>query len=347
MNDAVIDSALGRIFNAVTRARYLSAAYGVIGLLTASFCTANQRPAAVNLFPRLKAGQTLAYQISYHSDKQVQTKSNVIVATLADSAKVDVSVLLHLEVLSVQTQADNRAVIHARTKFELLNADPRAKASRMEPSDKQLQKQDFVEFTIRADGRLDRVTGLDALPSQEQQAWREWASRFLLVAEFRTAGGRIAQKWNSVEKENSPSPIAGLRWTRESTYVGDETCHALQLTSQGSVSPSDAEPETCAVILTNASLNQDSNSKNATPEDFKVRELRTAGEARGSNRIITYISVRTGLVVRATEEASQQMNVTVAKADSSNRIHYDVTAKSHSEVVLVVLETTPETNNPQ
>jgi hypothetical protein len=30
------------------------------------------------------------------------------------------------------------------------------------------------------------------------------------------------------------------------------------------------------------------------------------------------------------------MNVTVAKADGSNRVHYDVNAKSHSEVVLVV-----------
>jgi len=51
------------------------------------------------------------------------------------------------------------------------------------------------------------------------------------------------------------------------------------------------------VILTNASLNQDSNSKNATPEDFKVHALRTAGTAR-ANRIITYVSLKTGLVVR-------------------------------------------------
>jgi len=284
----------------------------------------------------LKAGQTFAYQISYHSDKQIQTKSNVIVATPADSAKVDLSALLHLDVLSVQAQGDNRAVIRARTKFEILKPDSRAKAPWIEAPDKQLQKQDFVEFTIRADGRLDRVTGLDVLPPEQQQAWQEWASRFLLAAEFHAPAGRIAQKWSSVEKENSPSPIAGLRWIRESTYVRDEPCRAVQLTMQGSVSPADAEPETCAVILTNASLNQDSNSKNATPEDFKVHALRTAGTARGANRIITYVSLKTGLVVRATEEASQQMNVTVAKADGSNRIHYDVNARSHSEVVLVV-----------
>jgi hypothetical protein len=338
MSFARLGPLLARILDLATRATSPSAVCGVIVLLVVSSCVANERPAPVSLFPRLKAGQTFAYQISYHSDKQIKTESNVIVATPADSAKIDVNVLLHLEVLGVQAQGD-RAVIHARTSFETLNSDYRLKVP-IESPDKQLQQQGsdgkFVEFTILADGRLDRLTGLDALPPEQQQAWQEWASRFLLAAELHTQGGRLAQKWNSTEKESSPSPIAGLRWMRESTYVRDEPCSAVQLTLQGSVSPSDAEPDTCAVILTNAALNQNSNPKNATPEDFKVHKLRTAGTAHGANRIITYISLKTGLVVRATEEASQDMNITVAKADSSNRVHYDVSAKSHSEVVLVV-----------
>lgn len=327
-----------RLLGSAVRAHYSSSVCGLITLLVASFCAANERRASVNFFPRLKAGQTFAYQISYHSDKQIKTESNVVVATPADSAKIDVNALLHFDVLSVQAQGE-RAIIHARAKFESLSSDARLQVPQIEPPDKQLQKQDpngaFVEFTILADGHLDRVTGLDALPPEQQQAWQEWASRFLLAAGFRTPGGRITQRWNSVEKESSPSPIAGLRWTRESTYVGDAPCRAMQLTLQGGVSPSDAEAETCAVILTNASLNQDSNAKNATPEDFKLHELRTAGTARGANRIITYISLKTGLVVRATEEARQQMNVTVAKADGSNRVHYDVDAESHAEAVLV------------
>ena len=90
------------------------------------------------------------------------------------------------------------------------------------------------------------------------------------------------------------------------------------------------------MILTTAALKQDSNPKNATPMDFKLHELHTAGTAHGANRIITYVSLKTGLVIRATEEATQQMNVTVAKADGSNRVRYDVNAKSNSEVVLVI-----------
>jgi hypothetical protein len=320
-----------------------------ITLFVISFCAAKNRPAPVNPFPRLQAGQTLAYQISYHSDKQVNTKSSLIVATPADSAKIDVNALLRLEILGVQAQGD-RAIIRARTKFEILDSDSHFKTPGIEPPSTRAQKQDeegkLVEFTILPNGRLDQLTGLDALSPDQQQAWQEWVSRFLLGAELRAPSIRIAQKWNSAEAEKSPSPIAGLRWTRQSTYVRDEPCHGLQLTAQGSVAPSDAEPETCAVILTTAVLNQASSEKNATPQDFKLHELRTAGTARGANRIITYISLKTGLLVRATEEATQEMNVTVAKTDGSNRVHYDVNAKSHSEVVQVV-PTAVNPNNSQ
>jgi hypothetical protein len=346
---AMPDSLLGRIANWSKRPTYPYAVCGLVVLLVVPLCAAKERPARVNLFPRLKAGQTFEYQISYHSDKQIKTESNVIVATPADSAKIEVSVLLVLEVLGVQAQGD-RAVIHARTKFEVPNSDAPLTLSPTGAPDKQKHNQDanakFVEFTILADGRLDRLSGPDVLSPEQQQAWQEWASRFLLAAEFRRPVARIAQKWNSVERESSPAPIAGLRWIRESTYVRDEPCGAVHLTVQNSILPSHGEPENCAVILTNATLNQDSSAKNATPDDFKLHELRTAGTARGVNRVITYVSLKTGLVVRATEEASQQMNVIVVKADGSNRVHYDVMATSHSEVVLVEQSALEPRNSP-
>ena len=68
--------------------------------------------------------------------------------------------------------------------------------------------------------------------------------------------------------------------------------------------------------------------------DF-VRLLRTSGTARGNNKTILYISLTTGLLVRASDEADQSMSVTIAKADASNHLHYDVDAKSAAEVLLV------------
>ena len=296
-------------FGGRPRAKYFVPVFALLAFFATFVGQAKDRPKRVNLFPRLQAGQTLAYQISYHSDKHVKTESSVIVATPDDSAKVDVSALLRLEVLGVQAKGE-RAVIHARTRFEVLNSDSHFKVPQVEPPPAQLQKQDangkVIEFTILPDGRLDQLTGLDALFPEQLQAWQEWASRFLLAAAFHTKGVRVAQKWNSEEAEKSPSPIAGLRWMRESTYVHDEPCGAVQLTVQGSVAPSDADLETCAVILTTAGLVQDSKGKNATPEDFKLHELQTAGTAHGSNRIITYISLKTGLLIRASEEATQE-----------------------------------------
>jgi hypothetical protein len=292
----------------------------------------------VNLFPKLHAGQTLSYQISYHSDKQVNTQSSVIAATVPDSAKVDVRALLRLEILRVEPKGE-RALIHARTRFEVLDSYAHSKIPNTEPAAPHVQREDpggkSVEFTILPQGGIDQVNGLDDLLPEQQQAWQEWASRFALATAVPMDGMKIAQKWKSEESEKSPSPIARLLWLRESTYVRDEPCRAMQMTAQGDLADSGAESDTCAVILTTAALKQESSARNATPEDFKLHELRTSGTARGTNRIITYISLTTGLIVRASEEANQQMDVTVAKTDGSNRVRYGVNAKSRSEILLV------------
>src|SRR5882762_87691 len=129
------------IRSVVRRATYPVSVCGGLALFLACFCAAKNRPAPVNLFPRVQAGQTLSYQISYHSDKHIKTESAVIVASPADSAKIDVNALLRLEVLGVQAQGD-RAVIRARTKFEVLDSDSHFKVPPIDPSEKQLQKQD-------------------------------------------------------------------------------------------------------------------------------------------------------------------------------------------------------------
>ena len=93
--------------------------------------------------------------------------------------------------------------------------------------------------------------------------------------------------------------------------------------------------EICAVILTKAILKQKSSPKNATPEDFMLHQLRTIGTARGTNETIIYISLKTGLVVRATEEAAQLLDATIAKSDGSNQVRYNIDAKSHAEILLL------------
>jgi hypothetical protein len=306
-------------------------------LIVTSAAATRAHTARVNLLPKLHPGQTLSYHVSYHSEKHVTAESPAVSATSPADANVEVQFLLRLEILDVQPRGE-RSAVHARTHFEDLNSGANSKTPSAQPPYPHAQRQDssneFVEFTLLPDGRLDEVKGLDALSPEQQQAWQEWASRFALAAIFPGAV-KIAEKVKSQEPEASPSPIAGLRWSRETTYVRNEPCGGVEITLEGDLASSNDKPDTCAVILTTATLKQRSAPQSATPEAFKVRELRTAGIARGTNRIITYISLKTGLVVRATEEANQSMDVTVATADGSNRVHYDVAAKSRSEVLLV------------
>ena len=304
--------------------------------ISISATATHARQTRVNLLPKLHAGQILSYQVSYQSDKHVKAESPAVPTNSPDDATIEVHALLRLEILDLEPRAE-RSIVHARTRFEVLDSDLKVKAPGPErpASQPQHEKGTVVKFTILPDGSIEDVNGLDALSPDQQQAWQEWASRFVLPGVFPRAGVKLAEKVKSQEVEASPSPIAGLRWVRESTYVRNEPCAPTAMTVQGDFVTSDAQPETCAVILTTAILKQQSSPQNATPEAFKVRELRTTGTARGTNRIITYISLKTGLVVRATEEANQNMDVTIAKADAPNRVHYNIVAKSHSEVLLV------------
>ncbi|HYL63307.1 MAG TPA: hypothetical protein VE077_11875, partial [Candidatus Methylomirabilis sp.] len=254
------------------------------------------------------------------------------------AARIDVQGILRMEVVEVQS-AGEKAVIHARTQFEALDSDTASKIPEVEAPSSQVQrtdaKRELVEFTILADGRMDGVKGLETFSPEEQQAWGDWVSLFAVAAVFPARGVKRGEKWESDEPEKSPAPIARLVWLKRSSYVRDEPCHAAQLAVDGQASDAGQLPEMCAVILTTAALKQESSKKDATPEDYKLHELQTMGTARGTNQVIAYISLKTGLVVRATEESSQAMDVVVAKKNGTNRVRYSVDAKSNSEVLLI------------
>ena len=72
-----------------------------------------------------------------------------------------------------------------------------------------------------------------------------------------------------------------------------------------------------------------------TPEEYKLHELKTSGTTSGTNEIFTSISLKSGLVLRATEDSKQSMDVEIAKIDKSNAIHYKLDVTSRFEMVMV------------
>jgi len=304
-------------------------------LAAATLCAGEKR---INLIPKLQPGQTITYLIRFQSDKTVKTESRVVAPMAPNDAQIDAHGLLRVEILDVR-ETGSEPVIHARGRFLTLDSGAWAKGPGEKKPNVEKQSEDSdgksIEFTISSDGSVNSVKGLDVLLPDQRQAWQQWVARFALAWTLPANGVKSGEKWKSEQAEQAGTPIAGLNWARESAYVRDEPCHASQLSPAGEFTSSNGPPETCAVLLTTATLKQKSSPKNATPEDFKLHDLRTMGTAKGTSEVITYISRKSGLVVRATEETSQFMNVVVAKADGSNGVRYNVEAKSHAEVLLV------------
>ena len=299
---------------------------------------ARDRHTSVNFFPHLQTGQSFEYQIRYNSERQIKTETLAFAPAPGNTGNIDITGLIRLEIVGVRAQGE-RAVIRARTIFRSLDTHISQRLPAVESPPDQIQREEtgnnFVEFQILPDGRLDQLTGLDKLAPDQQEAWQEWLSRFLLAATFPAGQLHLQQKWTFTEPERAPSPIAGLQWSRESAYAGNQNCKPAEITVTGQTAPSGTGPQPCAVILTTAVLKQQSKQSNTTPEEFKLRDLRTSGTAAGKNRIVTYVSLQTGLLIRASEESSQHMDVTIAKTDGSNRVRYTVNATSRSEVLLI------------
>jgi hypothetical protein len=307
-------------------------------LLLSAAASAPSRDNRASLLPKLHTGQTLTYLIRYRSSKNVKTESRVAVPLAPTASETDAHGLLRIEVLHLQPAGD-RFAIRARGQF--INDDFRCPAAKPAGERSKFEaaplspKGDPVEFTISPEGLAEKIIGFDGLTPEQQQIWQEWLARFALAWAIPSSHAKIGDKWKIERPEPTTSPIAALGWTRDSSYVRNEPCSPAQLSSTGEATFSTGPMDNCAVLLTIATLAQKSSPKDATPEDFKLHQLKTMGTAKGSNELITYISLTTGLVVRATEDATQQMDVVVAKADGSNGVHYTVDAKSNLEVLLL------------
>lgn len=290
-------------------------ACGVLGLVLAAIVVLGASAKSeerIRLLPRLQNGQILEYESHARLHRSVKTKSNVSVVMEPAPLQADFATNLQLSIQDFH-EMDHRPMMAAET--QLLAAEP-------PPTGTTGQQHLKVAFSIGGDGGVTRADGLDDLDPEQRLAWQFWVAQFAFGWTLPPSGVKAGEKWKSVEAEQTPSPIANLVWERESTYVQDDRCPILQ-------------DEQCAVFLTNATLNQKSKPENATPEDYQLHQLKTSGTAKGNNQTVLYISRKTGLLMRASEDVEQTMDVTIAKADGSNQVQYQLEVTSHFETVFV------------
>jgi hypothetical protein len=252
------------------------------------------------------------YDVHGKVKRHVKTESRV--ATMLHPGDVQRDVAMPLVFTAKEIHLEKgRPVVVAHAEFD---------AGEPDASDKNASARANVEFTIAGDGQVAKAEGLNDVAPENRLAWQFWLSRFAFGWTLPAEGAKPGDKWKSEEAEKSPSPIVGLVWETETTYVQNDKCPLIPA-------------ETCASFLTRATLKQKSSAKDTTPEDYRLHELRTSGTAKGTNEIVTYISLKSGLVVRATEETQQSMDVTIAKADGTNGVHYTIEASSRFEMLLV------------
>jgi hypothetical protein len=291
------------------------------------------------LVPKLTVGETIHYRIGYSAKTNTNTESTVAAPMAPTGGQTVSNLLLLVEVEDLRVDA-GRTVARLRTRIvepDIVagnTADSTNNTPHPGDSGKSARRDKTIVFTFHGDGQVTDVEGLDRLSADEQAAWQEWVARFGSGAAFPERGIKLGEKWKA-EEPISNALLTGLFWEKDSEYVNDAPCAATKLTPQGDISADEQTQDKCAVILTTAILKQKSSQKDATPEDYKLHDLRTMGIAKGRNETITYISLKTGLAVRATEDANQSMNVIVAKTDGSNRVHYTIDAESHAQVLLL------------
>jgi len=270
------------------------------------------------LFPRLRNGETMRYESHARLSRYVKTKSNVATMFEPRPLQADFSTNLQLSVQDFH-ELDHRPMLAAET--QLLPEEPTPAGTPVPPLPK-------IDFAIGGDGSLIRADGLDDLAPEQRLAWQFWIAQFAFGWSLPPSGVRPGEKWKSVEVEKTPTPIANLVWERETTYVQDDRCPIL---------PS----EQCAVFLVAAALKQKSSPDDATPEDYKIHDLKTSGTARGNNQTVVYVSRKTGLLLRASEDLQQSLDVTIAKVDDGNQVQYLVDVTSHFETVFVPSHPSP------
>jgi hypothetical protein len=284
----------------------------------------------LQLSPHLRGGQSYFFRIDFSSSRNMKTESRVASSQLPPTTSVSAAGLLQVEIVEVTTSGFRVKTYYSERGSLPASAEPSAPRS-----DAASAPDKVVEVLIATGGSASQFKGVEQLSPAQQFAWNDWLSKFTASMAFPKDGVRAGQKWDSSEPETTPSPIAGLSWSKKYQYVRDEACPVNGQAMKPQPNNLSPAAPVCAVILVRATLRQKSPAKNATPEDYKLRDLKTRGTAAGQNESILYISRATGLLIRSTDEAQQSMDAIVALADDSNQVHYILDAKSRCEIVLL------------
>lgn len=295
----------------------------------------------VRLVPKFTLGETLRYRIETRTTSTGKTTAPIANPEGGSKFSQTVDLLVRLDVLDVQPSgAGGPGPVRLRATYERSASRSETDAFDLEASsiDDQYDRLQghSIEFTVDPDGRLTDLTGLDKVfPGRSQtEPALSWTNGLSSGAAFPRGGVTIGQHWRS-EKPLAGSPISGLLWRSESTYLRDEPCNA-SARAKAPANRSGRGSGDCAVILTRFEiLRRGSAHSDATPEDYRRNGLRTSGKWTGSGESLDSISRATGLLVSSTQTSAQNMDYEIRSASTGSSIRHVGQVQTQSIITLV------------
>jgi hypothetical protein len=312
----------------------IAAAPGAAVLLLAGAISAQAPQERVRLAPRFAPGQTLRYQLDSRTTTEGASTGPIQDPNAPTKLEIALHAVLWMEVLAVEpdpSAAGER--VRLRTTYEKAAATTRGDTfdpalADIEERYRRLEGRS-IEFTLGADGRMQEVAGLREIlgDAQAAAAAQNWLSLVTFSASLPHEGIRAGQKWTS-EHPIPSAPLAGLVWRTTSTYLRDEPCRS-------GAPENEAAGEPCAVVLTQFEIAQPRALRDPTPDDFRRAGLRTAGKWSGAGESLSYLSLRTALLVSVTQSGTEEMDLTVSSAAGAASVRYAGRVRTELHIVLL------------
>ena len=300
------------------------------------------RDSRIHIAPKFSVGEVFSYRIETHTTTTQHIVSPIVNPQGGSDYSQRFSLVVRLDVLDVQPAGQGAAApVRFRVTYEKSHSESKSDAS--DPTNPSPDgKYDSLEgrsleFTLEPSGQLADVKGLEDLFPNASLAdpILSWLKVLSLDAAFPPGGVAIGQKWTS-EQPLTGSPLTGVLWRSQSTYLRDEPCAAAAAAANA---PGGTQPpggDTCAVVLTRLEIfRRGSAESDATPGDYRRNGLRTSGIWTGSGESLDSISLSSGLLISATETGTQNMDYQITSTSSGSKIHRDAQIQSQSEITMV------------
>lgn len=315
----------------------------VLSLAALSVClpavASARTQAREHLRPDLVKGATLRYRIETTTSSNEHNVTPVVNPEGASEYKQSTSFVLRFDVLDANgaTKLSARSV-KLRATFEQASSDSQANAyapsaSALDETIGKLEGKSF-EFSVAGGNRLEHVRRLSQIAPDRDVAARilSWMHVLFAPVDLPAGGIVVGQKWSS-QRKLSDLPLANLFWRNNSAYLRNEPCASASGIEK---IPGLGAGSQCAVLLTRFTIApHGSGRSDSTPEAYLRNGLRTSGKWTGEGESLDAISLTTGLLVSATQTATQDMDYEIRSAASGSSIRHVGHTTTQTEISIV------------